>query len=134
MDGKVVEQLLPPVLPITALVVVPALIPYASGLGAPSPALNNTPWLIAGSALSLTGLLIMAVTIRLPASMCRGTLAPWRPTTRVVTSGIYTYARNHDNQRAAGSAGRVSALLVFADPTGASSSRQAMPSTCAALR
>ncbi len=90
----VAEQLLSLVLPITALVMVPAFILYASGLGPPRLGLNITPWLIAGSALCLAGLAIMASTVRSLASMGGGTLAPWSPTKRLVTSGMYAYTRN----------------------------------------
>ncbi len=95
MDGRwVAEQLLSLALPITALVVVPALILYNSGLGTLRLGLDTALWLIAGYALCLAGLAIIAVTIRLLASMGRGTLAPWNPTTRLVTGGIYAHTRN----------------------------------------
>jgi protein-S-isoprenylcysteine O-methyltransferase Ste14 len=75
------------VLPGVVIVAVPALILWRNGarLGLVA---------IAGVPLIAAGLLLMIATIRLFASLGRGTLAPWDPTTRLVVRGPYRYVRN----------------------------------------
>jgi protein-S-isoprenylcysteine O-methyltransferase Ste14 len=52
-------------------------------------------WLsLVGMPLIAVGLLLVTATIRLFASVGRGTLAPWDPTTRLVVRGPYRYVRN----------------------------------------
>ena len=40
------------------------------------------------------GMVLLAATIRMFASIGQGTLAPWDPTRRLVTQGVYGYTRN----------------------------------------
>ncbi len=47
-----------------------------------------------GLPLIALGLLLVLSTIRLFATIGRGTLAPWDPTTRLVVRGPYRYVRN----------------------------------------
>lgn len=47
-----------------------------------------------GAALICFGLVLMAATVRLFATVGRGTLAPWNPTQRLVVHGVYRYVRN----------------------------------------
>ena len=49
---------------------------------------------IIGIPLIALGLALLVSTIKLFASVGRGTLAPWDPTTRLVVSGPYRYVRN----------------------------------------
>ncbi len=83
---KLPRQLLSFVLPITVLILVPALIE------------RNTPraggWLYAGLVLIAAGLAIMATTIGVFIEMGQGTLAPWDPPRNLVVQGLYTRVRN----------------------------------------
>ncbi len=47
-----------------------------------------------GVALFLFGLLLLVAAIRLIITRGRGTLAPWKPTQKLVTEGVYGYLRN----------------------------------------
>jgi protein-S-isoprenylcysteine O-methyltransferase Ste14 len=47
-----------------------------------------------GGALICLGLVLMVVTIRLFATVGKGTLAPWDPTKRLVVHGVYRHVRN----------------------------------------
>jgi protein-S-isoprenylcysteine O-methyltransferase Ste14 len=47
-----------------------------------------------GTALFLLGLLLLVASIRLIIKRGGGTLAPWNPTQKLVTEGIYEYVRN----------------------------------------
>jgi protein-S-isoprenylcysteine O-methyltransferase Ste14 len=68
-------------------VVVPALIVLSTGV--------NIGWIgLIGLPLIVLGLLLVISTVRLFATMGRGTLAPWDPTTRLVVRGPYRYVRN----------------------------------------
>jgi protein-S-isoprenylcysteine O-methyltransferase Ste14 len=75
------------ILPVTVLIIVPALIE-------PRPVLASGLQLIAGILLLLLGLLIMVMTIASFATIGKGTLAPWSPTQHLVVSGMYAYVRN----------------------------------------
>jgi protein-S-isoprenylcysteine O-methyltransferase Ste14 len=67
--------------------VVPALIVWSTGAGIQPPGLLGLP-------LIAVGLLLVVSTTRLFATVGRGTLAPWDPTTRLVVRGPYRYVRN----------------------------------------
>ncbi len=47
-----------------------------------------------GVALIAAGLLLVACTVALLATVGQGTLAPWDPTSRLVVRGIYRHVRN----------------------------------------
>jgi protein-S-isoprenylcysteine O-methyltransferase Ste14 len=67
--------------------VVPALIVWSTGAGIQPPGLLGLP-------LIAVGLLLVVSTTRLFATVGRGTLAPWDPTTRLVVRGPYRHVRN----------------------------------------
>ena len=66
---------------------VPALIVWQNGI-------NVGPLAVLGIPLVVLGLLLVVSTIKLFASVGRGTLAPWDPTKRLVVRGPYRYVRN----------------------------------------
>ena len=68
-------------------VAVPALIVWSTGA-------NVEPLGLPGLPLIALGLLLIVRTIALFATLGRGTLAPWDPTTRLVVSGPYRRVRN----------------------------------------
>jgi protein-S-isoprenylcysteine O-methyltransferase Ste14 len=74
-------------LPVVATVVIPALIVWESGA-------TVGPLAFVGAPLIAVGLALLVSTIKLFASVGRGTLAPWDPTTRLVVRGPYRYVRN----------------------------------------
>lgn len=84
---KVLRHLASYSLPITILIVIPWLIEKdfrLSGIGRT----------ISGSLFICFGLLLMILTIQLFYRIGKGTLAPWDPTRKLVTSSLYRYVRN----------------------------------------
>ncbi|WP_230742200.1 methyltransferase family protein [Methanooceanicella nereidis] len=85
------------ILPFTVTVAIPAILLSLTGIPVP---LWGTPFpidllvLIAGLTLILSGSLILYITIRLFATVGKGTLAPWEPPKKLVVEGIYRYVRN----------------------------------------
>ncbi len=75
------------ILPVTVLIIVPALIE-------PRPAVASGLQLAGGILLLLIGICIMAFTIGSFATRGRGTLAPWSPPQHLVVHGLYAYVRN----------------------------------------
>lgn len=83
------------VLPITVTVLVPFLLigrfnPLGLEVSLPLPVLQ----LPLGALFLCLGLTLLVMTIRMFARLGRGTLAPWDPTHRLVTEGVYGYTRN----------------------------------------
>jgi len=84
---NLLKQLVSFILPITVLILVPLSIErnisitylFAFMLGLP---------------VILMGLFIMAMTISTFIRIGRGTLAPWSPTRKLITGGMYGYVRN----------------------------------------
>jgi protein-S-isoprenylcysteine O-methyltransferase Ste14 len=74
-------------LPGVVAVAVPALIVWQNGI-------KVGPLGVIGVPLVAVGLLLLGSTIKLFASVGRGTLAPWDPTKRLVVRGPYRYVRN----------------------------------------
>jgi protein-S-isoprenylcysteine O-methyltransferase Ste14 len=74
-------------LPGIVTVGVPAVIIWQTGA-------DVGPLAVVGIPLAAIGLVLLASTIKLFASVGRGTLAPWDPTTRLVVRGPYRYVRN----------------------------------------
>ncbi len=75
------------VLPVIVLILVPLWIePVISA--------SNIPALIIGTMVMFGGLSLVAVTVSSIIRIGDGTLAPWSPTRKLVTSGIYGYVRN----------------------------------------
>jgi Putative protein-S-isoprenylcysteine methyltransferase len=79
------------ILPFNALVVIPALALWASGF---EPRLNSAPLAALGCALGIFGLLLAAWTMRLFATVGKGTAAPWDPPQKLVVRGPYCHVRN----------------------------------------
>ena len=74
-------------LPGVVTVAVPALIVWRTSASVDQLGLIGVP-------LIAVGLLLVVSTIRLFATIGRGTLAPWDPTTRLIVRGPYRYVRN----------------------------------------
>jgi protein-S-isoprenylcysteine O-methyltransferase Ste14 len=79
-----------------------ALLPFMNTVVIPSALLLLSPpapplqWntALAGSALAATGVALVAHCVRLFVRFGCGTLAPWDPTCKLVSSGAYRYSRN----------------------------------------
>jgi protein-S-isoprenylcysteine O-methyltransferase Ste14 len=84
-------------LPATVTVIIPAYVIKSSVKIRPGWGLN-LPWeilpLLLGGCLIIIGLTLLVNTIRMFATVGRGTLAPWDPTQRLVVKGVYRYVRN----------------------------------------
>lgn len=76
-------------LPVTVTAVVPALVLRRSGADVAA-----WPLVIVGVLLIVLGLALVAWTVALFATVGRGTLAPWDPTSRLVVRGPYRHVRN----------------------------------------
>jgi protein-S-isoprenylcysteine O-methyltransferase Ste14 len=74
-------------LPGIVAIAVPALIVWQTGASLGPPAIVGIP-------LIAIGLMLVISTIRLFATVGRGTLAPWDATSRLVVQGPYRYVRN----------------------------------------
>jgi protein-S-isoprenylcysteine O-methyltransferase Ste14 len=74
-------------LPGIVTVGIPALIVWQTGASLRRPAVVGVP-------LVAIGLVLVISTVRLFATVGRGTLAPWDPTSRLVVQGPYRYVRN----------------------------------------
>ena len=90
---RVAAAILP--LPFTATVLLPAII-LALGAGPrwPLEGAGRVAAIVAGAALLGAGIVIFVATVRLFASVGRGTLAPWDPPRRLVVRGPYRYLRH----------------------------------------
>jgi protein-S-isoprenylcysteine O-methyltransferase Ste14 len=84
---KLVKNLFSLILPITVLVVIPAMIEKEWKL-------VMSFHLLAGLILILAGLVIMSITIYSFARIGKGTLAPWSPPRKLVLQGLYRHVRN----------------------------------------
>jgi protein-S-isoprenylcysteine O-methyltransferase Ste14 len=73
--------------PVVVTAAVPAVIVWRTGAGIEPLGLLSVP-------LIALGLLLVVSTVRLFATVGRGTLAPWDPTERLVVRGPYRYVRN----------------------------------------
>jgi protein-S-isoprenylcysteine O-methyltransferase Ste14 len=90
-----VRQLKSLALPFSALVVLPGLILLSArsspfGINAYSIVAQS----VIGSLICLLGVTLLVITMRMFIMIGRGTLAPWDPTSRLVTGGIYGHVRN----------------------------------------
>jgi protein-S-isoprenylcysteine O-methyltransferase Ste14 len=84
---NVFRQLPSLILPVFVLIIIPLLIE-------PNIILTIHIISIIGLIIVLIGLIAMILTIRMFVQMGEGTLAPWRPTKKLVVSGLYRYVRN----------------------------------------
>jgi len=75
------------ILPITVLILVPLYIERNISI-------KNIWTLLTGLFIMLTGLIAMIVTISAFIRIGKGTLAPWNPTGKMITGGMYGYVRN----------------------------------------
>jgi len=90
-----VRQLKSLVLPFSAIVLIPGLIlVFARSTRFGINAYLAAVQVPVGVAFCLLGLGLMAVTVRMLVITGRGTLAPWDPTSKLVTEGIYGRVRN----------------------------------------
>lgn len=83
------------ILPFSALFVVPGLILLLTkstmfGFNMFSAVFQ----VVVGSLVCLAGLTLVVTTIRMFVVIGKGTLAPWDPTTRLITEGVYAHMRN----------------------------------------
>lgn len=84
---KIIRHMASFLLPVSALIVVPLLIEKDFSLR----------WLltgIIGCLLIVSGLAVIVSTIRMFVRIGNGTLAPWDPTRKLVTGGLYGHVRN----------------------------------------
>jgi protein-S-isoprenylcysteine O-methyltransferase Ste14 len=84
-------------LPFGVLIIIPSLILWLTNdfsLGWNLPPIFNTPLLILGFAILLSGLTLLAVTIRMFSKIGKGTLAPWAPPESLVVEGLYSRTRS----------------------------------------
>ena len=75
------------ILPITVLLIVPLLIE-------PDRTVENSLTFLVGLTVILVGLSILIATVAVFITVGNGTLAPWSPTTKLVTKGLYGYVRS----------------------------------------
>lgn len=83
-------------LPFMVTVIIPAVLltggTFNPAWGSPFPI--NVVLLLLGTGMIALGLTLIVLTVRLFATVGRGTLAPWDPTRRLVVRGVYRYVRN----------------------------------------
>ncbi|HVO73616.1 MAG TPA: isoprenylcysteine carboxylmethyltransferase family protein [Ignavibacteriaceae bacterium] len=84
---KIVKQLFSFILPVTALIIIPILVERNFK---PRYMFTTGPGLL----LIFAGLILMALTISSFIKIGKGTLAPWSPTKKLVTKGLYAHVRN----------------------------------------
>ena len=84
---NVTKQLISFILPITTLIIVPFYIVENFNI-------RFTIITIIGFLLLVSGLFVLILTISTFIRIGRGTLAPWSPTRKLITGGIYGYVRN----------------------------------------
>lgn len=99
MAGKGFSRQLPTmILPVLVLLIVPFLILFNFSKGIFNIGrVSFVPMVVQvafGGAITLAGLLLMAVAIGMLIRLGRGTLAPWDQTEQLVRSGIYAHTRN----------------------------------------
>ncbi len=85
------------ILPIIVMILMPWFLMRLTSdtiIGWPLVGPLNPLIMLIGLTLLLTGVLVMASTIRMFANIGKGTLAPWAPTQKLVIVGIYRYMRN----------------------------------------
>lgn len=92
---RTMRQIRALVLPLTALVVVPIFILAVGGSSVFGFNLFAPLFqVVIGLIVCIAGLKVMVVTIKMFNEIGEGTLAPWDPTKKLVTAGIYGHIRN----------------------------------------
>ena len=84
-------------LPITVLIIFPSLILYLTNdttIGWNIHPVIDTMLLVLGIALTLSGLTLLFVTVRMFSNIGNGTLAPWAPPEKLVIEGLYARTRS----------------------------------------
>ena len=84
---NVIKQLISFILPVTVLILVPLYIEK-------NITVRFVPALLPGLVFICMGLSVMALTILTFIRIGKGTLAPWSPTRKLVTGGMYGHVRN----------------------------------------
>lgn len=84
---NVLKQVISLILPVTVLILVPLSIE-------PNISTYSISALLTGLFIVCIGLYIMTMTISTIIRIGKGTLAPWSPTRKLVTGGIYGHVRN----------------------------------------
>jgi protein-S-isoprenylcysteine O-methyltransferase Ste14 len=84
---NLIKQISSLILPLTVLVFIPSCIEKNISI-------THLSILLAGIIIMCIGLSIMVLTITSFIRGGKGTLAPWSPTSKLVTSGMYGYVRN----------------------------------------
>ena len=82
-----IKQIISFILPVTVLILIPLWIESDISV-------KNVLTFIPGLILMCAGLVMLVMTILKFIRIGKGTLAPWSPTKRLVTSGLYGYVRN----------------------------------------
>jgi len=85
--SRFLRQVLSFILPVTVLILIPLWIE-------PMIMVRNIPALITGLMVMFGGLLLIAISVSAIMQIGDGTLAPWSPTKKLVTTGIYRHIRN----------------------------------------
>jgi protein-S-isoprenylcysteine O-methyltransferase Ste14 len=85
--NKLIQQITSFILPVTVLIIIPLLIEKDITV-------KLLTAFVAGLVLMVAGLSVMALTISGFIRIGRGTLAPWSPTQKLDTGGMYAYVRN----------------------------------------
>jgi protein-S-isoprenylcysteine O-methyltransferase Ste14 len=84
---RIIKQISSFILPVTVLVLVPLYIEKDISM-------KNLGTFFMGIGIICLGLMVMILTISLFITRGKGTLAPWSPTKRLITVGIYRRVRN----------------------------------------
>jgi len=84
---NILKQLFSFILPVTVLIIVPMAIENNRSV-------TNLRQAMEGFVFVCIGLWMMYVTIKTFIRKGKGTLAPWSPTTKLITTGLYAYVRS----------------------------------------
>jgi len=83
----ILKQVFSLILPITVLIIVPLNIEQNFSI-------KNVPAFLIGILFICLGLTLLVITVITFIKIGRGTLAPWSPTKKLITTGIYAHVRN----------------------------------------
>jgi protein-S-isoprenylcysteine O-methyltransferase Ste14 len=84
---NLLKQIVSFILPVTVLILVPLYIERNISV-------KNFTTLLTGLMIMCAGLFVMTMTISAFIRIGKGTLAPWNPTKKLITSGMYRQVRN----------------------------------------
>lgn len=81
--------------PVLMCLIIPYLIVRSESQSfARSPVNPSGPLAVAGAVLALAGLALAVLTIRMFIRISQGTIMPWDPSRKLITSSLYSYVRN----------------------------------------